>query len=134
MDLQAVAVDLALACDGITGLQGYAWPTGSVSAPAALVALPDRLHYDGAGARGLDRIEISVLLLIPKADERSAVKSLNTFCNSTGALSVKVAIEAFTSSAWDDATVHGARFEGLKLAGVDYIGAVFKVDVHGAGT
>lgn len=136
MDLYAVMTEVATQLKTITGLRAYAWHQGTVAAPAALVGWPDRADYGQTYQRYQTRVpDLPVLLVVGKASERIAAKRLGEYVADTGAKSVPATILARAGS-WtscDVVNVAWVGFPAVALAGVDYLGAEFHLDVVGRG-
>lgn len=118
----------------ITGLRTFEYPPASVPVPAALVGFPESIEYDTTMARGADRWSIPILVLVSRASERTARTRLGQYLDSTGATSIKTAIEADKTLG---GVVHTTRVVRASTIGsyivndVDYVGATFIADVVG---
>jgi hypothetical protein len=91
----------------IAGLRTSADMPDNPSPPIAVVSLSD-IDYDQAFGRGLTIYNFDVTVIVSRADARNAQNYLDTYCSSTGANSVKLAIES-------DRTLNGKAFD-LKVA------------------
>lgn len=91
----------------IDGLRTSADMPDNPSPPIAVVSLSD-IDYDQAFGRGLTVYNFDVTVIVSRADARNAQNYLDTYCSSTGANSVKLAIES-------DRTLNGKAFD-LKVA------------------
>lgn len=103
-----------------------------INPPAALVR-PSRTDYDQTMGRGLDEIEMLVLLIVGRMDDRSAQLALDAYCDTTGTSSVKRAIESnrTLSGVINDLRVTQMRNYGpVEFAGAAYLGAEFVVSVY----
>ncbi len=121
----------------IAGLRAHDTIPGQINPPAALVKLVS-IEYDSAMARGLDEYEFAVRLYVaPNADAQSQDK-LDGYLASSGAGSVKAAIEG-------DRTLGGAAETCRVLrvgeaptlfehGGVSYIGAEISIRVWARGS
>jgi hypothetical protein len=115
----------------ISGLRVSALIPEQITPPMAVVSI-DRIDYDLALARGADEFTFIVTVVVARPSERSAQSALDGYCNSTGATSVKAAIEA-------DSSLDGAAFDCrvTELRGVApitigdqaYLGAEFTITV-----
>lgn len=133
MNLADVMDALAGRLETITGLRVYAWPLGSASPPAAIVAYPDDYSYDQTYGRGMDSMTIPVVVLAGKATERTARDELGAYVDGSGPRSVKRVLESGPYTAFDTCVVTGVDFDVYRLGGVDYVAAVFNIDVSGHG-
>jgi hypothetical protein len=91
----------------IAGLRTSADMPDNPSPPIAVVSLSD-IDYDQAFGKGLTIYNFDVTVIVSRADARNAQNYLDTYCSSTGANSVKLAIES-------DRTLNGKAFD-LKVA------------------
>lgn len=77
----------------INGLRTSSFVPDQVNPPIAVV-IPQRITFDAAFKRGLDTFEFTVMVIVGRADERTAQNLLDGYCNSTGTTSIKTAIES----------------------------------------
>ncbi len=128
--MQAVADRL----DTITGLRGFGFPPDSVTPPAAIVSYPDEYHFDDTYRRGMDRLTLPVVVVVGRVSDRASRDQLGVYCDGVGASSVKQVLESGTYTAFDSLVVRNATFDVVSIAGVDYMAALFDLDVVGRGT
>jgi len=124
---QGIATNLAT----ITGLRTSAFVPDNPTPPIAIV-VPERVDYDTAMRRGLDTFTFKVLVIAQRASERGAQNTLDAFCDSTGATSVKAAIESDRSlgGAANDCRVTDLTDYGpLTVGETQYLAATFSVTV-----
>lgn len=124
---QGIANNLA----SIPNLRTSAFVPDNPTPPIAIV-VPDRVDFDLAYQRGGDTYTFRVLVIAQRASERSAQSTLDSFCDPTGASSVKQAIES-------DPTLAGAAsslrvteltdYGPLSVGEVQYLAATFTVTV-----
>lgn len=115
----------------ISGLRTSATLPDQPQPPQAVI-YPDRVTYDSALGRGLDEYTFIVLVIVGRIAERSAQTSLDRYCESSGATSIKAAIEG-------EATLGGKAFDcrvtemrgqsSLTLGDLTYLTAEFSVTV-----
>lgn len=134
MNLASVMAALATELDKITGLRVYAYPTDSVAVPAAVVGYPVSYTFDETYGRGSDRLEVPVWVLVGRVSDRTAVTQLGAYCDGSSSDSVKQVLEAGTYTAMDSVRVVSADFEAVSVGSVEYLAAMFTVDVFGSGT
>lgn len=134
MLLSDVMDDLGTALGTIPGLRVFPYWADRVTPPAAVVAWPDPLTYDSAMARGADRAELSVLVMVGKVDARTARDNLARYVDGSGEYSVKAAIDGHEATAYDSARVDRAEFGVITVAGIEYLAATFYVDIIGTGS
>lgn len=136
MDLNDVADALAEKLGAIPGLRVHPEVPQQVNPPAAVIGL-------GSGAfvtfDADTTVNFGILLLLTASDARRTQRTLRDYCNATGTMSIKAAIEADgddlqlagvstgTSAAcnrWDPPGV-------VTIGTTDYVGVEFEVTVVG---
>lgn len=111
-DLRAgLATNLAT----ITGLRTAAEIPDNPSPPIAIVQL-QRVSFDGAFQSGMTTYDFTVSVIVGRAAEREAQRRLDAFASSSGASSIKAAIES-------NRTLGGECFD-LRVSEMSNIGAV----------
>lgn len=131
VNIATVMDALGAAVDTIAGVRVFPYWADRVVPPAAVVSFPSPLTFDVGYQRGGDRAEFPLTLLVGKVDARSARDDLAKYLNGTGADSVKTAIEAHVTTAWDSVRVTQAEVAVISIAGTEYLGAEFTIDVIG---
>lgn len=112
----------------ISGLRVFDYPPDTLPVPAAVVAYPT-VTYDSVFARGADMLSFEVSVIVGRVEQRSARDALGTFLAGTGATSVKTAIDGNLGGAAHSARVASADVRTFSFNGIDYLGAVFVVEV-----
>lgn len=134
MNLEEVAGELTLALKTITGLRVPPWGVESISPPAAVIALPERIDYDATYGRGSDRFpDLAVIVLVGQPEQRASRKAIAAYTDGSGAKSVKAKLEAYTYTSCDSVRVAWAEFDTARYAGTDYLAAIFHLDITGKG-
>lgn len=133
MNLADVMQALADRLDTIAGLRVHGHPPDKVTPPAAIVTYPDTYTYDETYGRGMDRIELPVVVVVGKVSARSSRDDLARFVDGSGVASVKAVLESGTYTAFDTVRVTQAVFDIVTIAGVDYLAATLTVDITGQG-
>lgn len=133
MNLADVMDEIAARLDTIAGLRVHGHPPDKITPPAAVVTYPDTYNYDQTYARGMDRLDLPVVVLVGKVSARASRDDLARFADGSGAASVKAVLEAGTYTAFDTVRVTGAEFDVIAMAGVEYLGATFRLDIAGEG-
>lgn len=134
MDLGAVMDEVGDQLDTIDGLRVYRYPPDSVSVPAAVVTYPENISYLETMRRGMDRYpDLSVVVMVGKVSDRTSRDRIAAYADGAGDRSIKAVVEAHTYEACDTATVTGAEFDIVSMAGVEYLAATFTIDIAGAG-
>lgn len=138
MNLAEVMDAVAAQLDTIEGLRAFGWPGAQISPPAAVAMWPTGLDFDQTYRRGADRLTLPVLLLAGPPTERQTRDRLAVYCNGSGDSSVKQVLEAGSYTAFDTVRVTGAEFDVYTISGtgtdVQYMGAMFSLDIIGSGT
>jgi hypothetical protein len=135
VNLEDVAGELAAALATIEGLHVVEWGVERIPAlPAAVIALPERLDYDATYGRGSDRIpDQTVLVLKDRPATPEARRVIAEFAVGSGPKSVKAVIEGYTYAACDTPRVVWVEFDAVSYAGVEYLAAMFHLDIAGRG-
>lgn len=131
LDLGSVMDGLGVRLETISGLRVFDYTPDSASPPFAVVSLPDEVAYDFTKAGGLDQATVPVHVLVSRVTDRGARDRLVPYVSSTGASSVKAAIEGDVSlgGASDTVRVETARISVMSVGGVEWLAATFNVDV-----
>lgn len=106
---------------------------GSLTPPGAIVGLPDTHTFDATMGRGTDHATFPIIVVVGKADAKSARDKLAAYANGTGAASVKAAVEGHEYTACDPPAVRSIEYATSTIGGVEYLSATFLVDVYGTG-
>lgn len=126
-DLSTVMDDIGTALGTITGLRVFGFPPKSAQPPFAFVDMPDRVAYDAAMKRGLDRMTINVVVCVADVVDRSVRDQVAAYAAGSGASSVKAVLEA--AGIGESLRVQEAEFRPVTLAGTAYFGAIFSTDI-----
>jgi hypothetical protein len=100
--------------------------------PVAIVS-PSSIQYDLSFQRGLDLHNFVVMIVVGRASERNAQRTLDLFCAGTGASSVKAAIESnrTLTGLVQDLRVTSMRNYGSTLIGeTTYLAVEFDLVVY----
>lgn len=123
----AIATNLAT----ISGLRTAAEMPDNPNPPIALVR-PLTIEYNQAFNKGLTRYAFVVVVIVGRAEERTAQRSLDAYCSSTGASSIKNAIESdktLGGNAYDCRVTEMRNYTPIQLNEGTYLAAEFAVDV-----
>lgn len=99
----------------IVGLRTYATIPDNVNPPAAIVGV-NSVEFHKAFANGLSTYSFTITVVVGRASEREAQNKLDQYCTSSGAKSIKAAIES-------DKTLNGVAFDSI-VTGVRNYGSV----------
>jgi hypothetical protein len=116
-----------------TGLRVYEFGVNTATAPAVLFDLPLDMEFDTTFARGADRFTLPIRVIVGKVDARASFDAILGYTSGSGDKSVKAAVESGTYTTLDSIRVTTADLGILTLAGVDYLGATFNLDIIGQG-
>jgi len=119
----------------ITGLRSTATIPDNPAPPVAVV-MPGRVNYDTAFGRGSDEYEFTIMLIVGRVADRASQTTLDAYCASSGATSVKAAIEGERTLGGKalDCRVTAMTSQGsLSIGDVTYHTAEFAVSVIAAG-
>jgi hypothetical protein len=125
----AIAKNLAT----ITGLRVTPYVPDNPNAPAAFIE-PQSINYDLTFHRGLDEFDFDVTLLVQRVtSERVGQDNLDEYVNSSGAKSVKSAIEldrTLGGLVQDCRVTSLSSYGQVSYGDTTYLGAVFSVKVY----
>jgi hypothetical protein len=135
MNLADVMDEIAAVLKTITGLRVTAWPPGSIVPPGGAVSYPEQFDYDLTYGRGTAKITgIPVVLIAGRATTRAARDAVSAWTATSGAKSVPATFEAHHWASCDDLQVVRSEYDVHTVGGVDYMAALFSVDVVGSGS
>lgn len=135
MILTAVMDQLGDRLDTIAGLNVHRFPAKKITPPSAIVGYPEDGDYDvtGGGALGMDQMTIPVSVLVGDVTAKGTRDLLSPYVSGSGPSSFKQVLESGVYTAMHEVTVKFPEFAVVTIAGVDYLGATFPVDVAGSG-
>lgn len=129
MDEIAERLRLAPSLTGRT----YAYPPGSVTAPAAIVSYPTGGTFDETYGRGMDRMRGVVVVVVGRPTERQSRDLLTKYMDGSGAESVKALLDGDDYDSCDSVRVAGWDTDVYTIGATDYLTAVFDLDIAGQG-
>jgi hypothetical protein len=124
----ALATNLAT----ITGLRTSAEMPDNPNPPIAIVR-PSTVEYNQAMRKGLTKYSFAVVVIVGRAEERTAQRNLDAYCSSTGASSIKTAVETdrtLGGNAYDCQVTEMRNYTPIQLNEGTYLAAEFAVDVY----
>ncbi len=124
-DLDDIMTAVGAALATVSGLRTYPFPPLSAQVPFAFPDMPETLAYDLTYKRGYDRFTIMVHVGVSKVVDRSAWQQISAYASANDPNSIKNALELGNVN-W---RVTEVRFGTITLAGTDYFGASFSVDI-----
>jgi len=93
LDIQAIRDGLATNLGTITGLRTSANVPDNPNPPIAVVFL-ETVEYDDAFRGGLTTLVFKVMVIVSRADDRTAQRKLNQYISPDGERSIKSAVES----------------------------------------
>lgn len=134
MNVAAVMDELAAELDTIAGLRVFAYPPDKIDPPAAIIGYPETITYDTSMGRGTDMIEFPIFVMVGRLTDRTARDKLAPYLAGSGSASIKGVLRAaLPFVAMASVNVVSATIEVVTMAGLDYLTAVFTVNVYGPG-
>jgi hypothetical protein len=115
----------------ITGLRTSPEMPDNPNPPIALVR-PTTVDYNQAFAKGMTRYGFAVVVIVGRAAEKTAQRSLDAYCSSTGASSIKNAVESdktLGGKAYDCRVTEMRNYTPIQMNEGTYLAAEFAVDV-----
>ena len=134
MNVASVMDELATQLDTIAGLRVSAFIPKTVTPPQAIVGFPEVYTYDIALGRGSDSMTIPIYVLVGAVSDRTARDRLAAFMDGSGASSFKAVLRAGTYTAFSTQRIKQVVTDAFVMNGVEYLGAMFSVDITGPGT
>lgn len=116
----------------ISGLRSAAEIPDQPNPPVAIVQLAD-VDYDQTFNRGMTLYNFDVTVLVGRASERTAQRSLDAYCSSTGTSSIKLAIESnrtLSGIAYDTRVSQLRSVGSTTVQDTTYLAAEFTVQCY----
>lgn len=132
MTPNGVRVGLGNALGTITNLRVFDYVPDSLTPPAAVVE-PLEVDFHDAMQNGLDQYRAFVLVIVGRMSDRSSQARLDGYLTSSGATSVKAALETDRTlgGACSSLVVLNARPREVVVSGVEMIAYRYEVLVYG---
>jgi len=115
----------------------FDYPPDKIEPPAIIVGWPADGAFDSNNNRGMDSVTIPVIVAVGKAYDRATKPLLGKYCDGSGPYSIKAVLERpdaiYQSFGKESLVVGWPDFDVLSIAGVDYMAAVFPVELKGKG-
>lgn len=116
--VKAVRTAIATNLSAISGLR-TAYRVPETLTPPIAVVMPPSITYDSSFGRSMDTYEFRVMVFVGRMDTRTAEDLLDAYMNSTGATSVKTAIESDSTLG---GTIQDLRVTAMREAGPVVVG------------
>ena len=113
----------------ISGLRVSDFQPDNINPPVAIV-FPIGVNYDETFQRGMQTYTFSVQVIVGRQSERSGQNSIDAYSSSTGASSIKLAIESnktLGGKAFDTRVTDMRNYGELLVGEVNYLSAEFVV-------
>jgi hypothetical protein len=113
----------------ISGLRAIATIPDNPNPPLAII-YPQNMEYDDSFNRGLTTYTFRLVVVVGRVDERSAQNKLDAFVSSTGASSIKLAVESdktLGGSAFDTRVSAMTNYGSIDISEVTYLSAEFTI-------
>lgn len=133
MNPASVMAELADKLDGVTGLRVYPFPPDVAPPPCAIVGYPNSITFDVSGARGTDRMQVPVFVLVDRNWDRATTGKLSDYMAGAGASSIKQLVQTRPHTAFSTARVASITLGVIVVAAVELWAATFLVDITGPG-
>lgn len=134
MNLAKVMDEIAAKLDEISGVRVSPFPPPTISPPSGFVSYPERVEYHQTYQGGMTRVQnLPVCLVVGKATDRAARDAVTAYVAETGDQSVKYVLENGSYINLYTLVVMSADFDVVTIAAVDYLAAIFTLDVTAPG-
>lgn len=130
--ISSIRTGLATRLATITGLRTAATIPDNPNPPIAIV-IPDSINFDDTFHRGMDTLNFRILVIVGRADERTAQNSIDGFCATSGSSSIKAAIEGdktLGGTAYDCRVTTMSNYGSVLIGEVTYLSCEFIVVVY----
>lgn len=134
MILSRVMDEIGDVADTIDGLHVYRYPADEITPPAAMVTYPEAIEFDAAFQRGTDQWTGGLLVAGGRVWDRAARDQMSRYVSGDGAESIKAAFYAHDWQSCAYVRPVRATFDAIQVAGVEYIAALFELQIAGNGT
>lgn len=127
-----IRTGLATRLATISGLRTAATMPDLPNPPIAIV-IPDNINFDDTFHRGMDTLTFRIFLVVGRADERTAQNSLDGYCATSGATSIKAAIEGdktLGGNAFDCRVTDMRSYGSVLISETNYLSCEFVVIVY----
>ena len=127
MNIALVMDQVSSALATLSGLRVTPYWSDRINPPAAVVGWPE-ITYDTTMSRGSDMFTLPVFVMVGTIDARTSRDVLSPYLQS-----VKAAVDGHAYTACHFARVASASVEPVSVGGVEYLAAVFQVEITGSG-
>jgi hypothetical protein len=127
--LSDLRIGIATNLATIPGLRTTATIPDNPNPPVAIIS-PDSITYDSVFGRGMQEYSFTISVLVGLVAERSSQNKIDAYCSSTGASSIKLAVESDKSlggKAFDVRVSEMRTYSSVSVGDVKYLAAEFIV-------
>lgn len=133
MILMDVMKEIGDAVDQIGGLRIYRYPVPKVISPAAVVGYPEEGTFRSSYGRGIARMTIPLMIMVPRPTERTTLKRASLYLDGSGSSSIAEKMDSWTWNTCHSVTAGDWDIEVVQMAGIDQLMITINLDVIGAG-
>ncbi len=133
MKLQDVMDEIGAVLRRLDGVEVFAFLPNDAPMPAAMVGFPGEVTYDRAMGRGMDQIQLPVVVLVGSMDEESTRNAVCEFIDGDGPRAVKAVLEQHEGETFGRLIVRSANVQPWPNGGVTAMAAIFVIDIYGRG-
>lgn len=123
---------IALNLTTISGLRASGAIPDNINPPYAIVT-PNGVVFNRALNNGLTEYNFTISVIVGRASERSAQNSLDAYCSSTGASSIKGAVESdktLGGNAYDLRVTNMRNYGSTTIGEITYLAAEFDLVIY----
>jgi hypothetical protein len=116
----------------ISGLRSTGYIPDNINPPYAIIT-PVNISYNRALSNGLTEYNFTISVICGRADERTAQRNLDAYCQPTGASSVKSAVESdktLAGNAYDLRVTNMRNYGSTTIGETTYLAAEFDLVVY----
>lgn len=135
MNLGDVMDQVAERLGTIPDLRAYAYKPDTITPPAAWIGYPAGYTYDATYGRGMDRItDLGVVVVVGKGNAPTTRDLVTQYTDGSGPKSFKQVLESGRYNAFHTLRVTEVVFDDWKIGNIDYLAALFTLDITGQGS
>ena len=126
--------DLGARLNTIKGLHVHDFESDDINVPTAMISLPNNIDMLRTYARGMDSLALEVFVLVSSTEDRVRRNKITPYGDGSGQFSIKQLLENGEYSSFDTLAVSKARFNVIRIAGINYLAIIFDISITGSGT
>jgi hypothetical protein len=133
MNIDDVMQQIADQADTIVGLQCFPYPPDKIVPPTFEVGLPAPINFDEEYDEGSDGLVFPAAVWVGRKQDRSSVANIAPYVATSGAQSIKAVLESGTYTAFETLHIPTVEFVIAPIAGIEYLGAQYTIEITGPG-